>query len=171
MTELINDVLTVSKAEAGKIEYNPSKINLYELSNNICQNVKLAVTDKIQFNFEYNLEEKIFALDHKLITQILSNLLSNAVKYSPEGGIVSLVINKENDDLILSVTDEGIGIPEEDLSRLFEPFYRSQNVGTISGTGLGLSIAQKSVEIMGGKLLVNSKVNEGTKMIVVLKCI
>lgn len=162
MTELINDVLTVSRSDSSKIQHNPTKINFYDLLNNIIENLKLSVTSKIEFNFNYCIKEKIFYLDSKLITQIVSNLLSNAVKYSPDGGNVDLIVNRENNYLIICVKDHGIGISEEDQQRLFEPFFRGQNVGTISGTGLGLSIAQKSAEIHNGKLTVSSKINEGT---------
>jgi PAS domain S-box-containing protein len=168
MTELINDVLTVSKSEAGKIEFHPQQTNLYELLKELYKNAKLNSPQNIKFVFEYNVEKKTFMLDSKLLTQIISNLLSNAVKYSPEGGEVSFIAQEENKHLYLSVIDSGIGIPEEDQSRLFEPFHRANNVGAITGTGLGLSIAQKSAEIMGGELIMDSKINKGTKISVAL---
>ncbi len=168
MTDLINDVLTVSKTDGGNIKFNPESINFAELSKEILENVKLTAAEKVKFDYEYLLEKESYNLDKKLITQILTNLLSNAVKYSYEGGTVHLVISKEFNSIVIIVTDEGIGISNEDQKLLFEPFHRGENVGNISGTGLGLSIVKKSAEIHGGWIKVKSKINEGTKFTVVL---
>lgn len=169
LNELINDVLTVSKSDSGNIKFNPAETDLLELINGILENVKMSATKSIKFEFKYKMEETIFFVDAKLITQILSNVLSNAVKYSNEGGTVNFKAEKDSKFLLFTVTDNGIGIPEEDLERLCEPFFRGQNVGSIPGTGLGLSIAKKSAEIHRGKLVVESKPNKGTKITVILE--
>jgi signal transduction histidine kinase len=170
MNELINDVLTVNKSESNKIKFTPVETNLYELLTSLLDNIKLSSPENIKFVFDYNAGEKIFIIDNKLITQIVTNLLSNAVKYSPNGGKINITVHKKDYNIILSVCDQGIGISEEDLKLLFEPFHRGQNVGPISGTGLGLSIAKKSAEMHHGSLAIQSKLNEGTKVIVTLKC-
>jgi PAS domain S-box-containing protein len=164
MNELINDVLTVNKSESEKIKFNPNKIDLHDLLTGILENAKLSATDTIEFIFDYHIEENLFNLDSKLVTQILTNLLSNATKYSPKGGSILLKVTKEKDWLSFSVSDEGIGIPEEDQKLLFEPFHRGQNVGAISGTGLGLSIVKKSTEIHHGFLSIKSIINKGTEV-------
>jgi PAS domain S-box-containing protein len=170
MNELINDVLTVNKSESDNIKFTPSETNLYELLSGILDNIKLSAPENINFDFDYTLQENIFELDSKLITQITTNLLSNAIKYSPKGGKVSFRITKEFDNLLLSISDEGIGIPKDDQELLFEPFHRGQNVGAISGTGLGLSIVKKSTQIHHGTLSINSEVNKGTEIIITLPC-
>ncbi|MDR3627256.1 MAG: PAS domain S-box protein, partial [Ignavibacteriaceae bacterium] len=121
MNELINDVLTVNKSESEKIKFNPGKVNLYELLNGILDNAKLSAPGNISFIFDYSVEDKIFNLDSKLIMQILTNLLSNSIKYSPKGGNIKMEVTKGNDCLSFSVSDEGIGIPDEDQKLLFEP--------------------------------------------------
>ena len=168
MNELINDVLTVNKSESDKIKFNPGKTDLYDLLNGVLENIKLSAPENIKFIFDYKLDEKIFYLDGKLITQIVINLLSNAIKYSPKGGKISFVVTKVKDYLFLSIADEGIGIPEEDQQLLFEPFHRGQNVGAISGTGLGLSIVKRSIEIHHGTLSITSNINKGTKAVITL---
>ena len=92
MNELINDVLTVNKSESDNIKFTPSETNLYELLSGILDNIKLSAPGNINFDFDYSLQENIFELDSKLITQITTNLLSNAIKYSPKGGKVSFRI-------------------------------------------------------------------------------
>lgn len=168
MTELINDVLTVSRADTNKISFNPEKVNLNDMLKNLVENAKLAAPANIRINLEVKISNYVLYLDKKLITQIVSNLINNAVKYSPAGGTVDLIVENDSANLYIIVHDNGIGISEEDQKRLFEPFHRGNNVGAISGTGLGLSIAKKSAEIHNGDILVSSKLNEGTTFTVVL---
>jgi len=100
--------------------------------------------------------------DEKLLNHILINLLTNAVKYSPRGGEIRLELSKADDDLILRVSDQGIGIPEEDQKHLFEPFHRASNTQQINGVGLGLVIALTSVEAWGGTIACESAIGRGT---------
>jgi signal transduction histidine kinase len=101
-------------------------------------------------------------MDEKLLLHILSNLLSNAIKYSPVNTAVIFSCTCEKETVIFEVKDEGIGIPPEDLERLFESFHRAKNVGDIPGTGLGLAIVHKSVQLHGGQITVKSEVGVGT---------
>ena len=107
-------------------------------------------------------------LDKKLMRQILSNLVSNAVKYAPTDKPITVSLERAHDSLVLSVRDEGIGVPEEDLKHLFAPFHRAANVGSISGTGLGLTIIQEAVELHGGTIAVESQVGIGTTVTVTI---
>ena len=106
--------------------------------------------------------------DPKLLRHVLANLLSNAVKYAPEGSVVDLGLEAAGDRVTLTVSDRGIGIPEADLPRLFEPFHRAANVGTRSGTGLGLAIAKRAVDLHGGSIEAASVAGEGTTFTVTL---
>src|SRR6185436_1824942 len=96
------------------------------------------------------------------------NLLSNAIKFSYEGNVIFL--NTENRDRQLSITvkDEGVGIPEEDLPHLFGTFYRGKNAGNIQGTGLGLAIIKRYANLLGGSVELKSRLNEGTVVVVKL---
>ena len=105
-------------------------------------------------------------LDRKLIRQVISNLVSNAIKYSPDDKPITINLGYKPETVVLTVRDEGIGIPEADLKHLFEPFHRASNVGMISGTGLGLVITKESVDLHGGDIEVDSQVGIGTTMIV-----
>jgi len=101
-------------------------------------------------------------MDEKLLRHILSNLISNAIKYSPQGGTVSFDVTCNADAVLFRISDQGIGIPEEDLPHLFESFYRAGNVGNVSGTGLGLSIVKRSVDRHGGIIEVESLPGKST---------
>ncbi|MBW4450158.1 MAG: sensor histidine kinase [Spirirestis rafaelensis WJT71-NPBG6] len=107
-------------------------------------------------------------MDEKLLRQILSNLLSNAIKYSPVGSTVQMTACCEKGEVIFKIKDSGIGIPSEDLQRLFDTFHRAKNVGTIPGTGLGMAIVKKSVDLHGGQITVNTEVGVGTVFTVTL---
>lgn len=169
MTQLINDVLLVNRNEAPQVISNPEPADLYELAEILFENEKLTAIGKLDFSFDYKPSKKLYCIDTKLVTQILTNIISNAVKYSPNGGEVSLTIDEFDGYLSFVVTDKGIGISDEDMGHLFEPFYRGKNVGNISGTGLGLSIARKSAEIHNGNLSIESRLNRGTTVSVFIK--
>jgi signal transduction histidine kinase len=106
--------------------------------------------------------------DPQLIRLILTNLLSNAVKYSDEESCVQLTVDREEEHVRITVEDKGIGIPEADLDRLFEPFHRAENVGTRRGTGLGLSILKEVADVHGGRVGVESTEGVGSTFWVVL---
>jgi signal transduction histidine kinase len=109
--------------------------------------------------------------DNKLLRNIFINLLSNAMKFSPDNDKVLLFITRNDDETVdVVVQDDGIGIPEADLKRIFDPFTRGSNAGSITGTGLGLSIVKRAVETLQGKLLFESTIGKGTKVTVQLAC-
>ena len=124
-------------------------------------------TDRVDFTFEGTIEDVL--ADDKLLRHILVNLLSNAVKYSPREMRVEFLLRVDPDTgMYFRISDHGIGIPAEELPRLFEVFHRASNVGNVQGTGLGLSIVKRSVELHGGKISVDSKEGIGTTFIVEL---
>ena len=98
----------------------------------------------------------------------MDNLLTNAIKYSPDKGQITFELDQDDEHVIIRVSDKGIGIPEADQSRLFEPFHRASNVGSVKGTGLGLSIVKQYVELHGGHIEVESEVGKGSTFRVLL---
>jgi signal transduction histidine kinase len=168
LTRLINDVLVFSKAEAGKLEFNPSPLDVVELCSELVEDSHLTMRVQHTINFTCQGSAREISLDEKLLRQILTNLLSNAIKYSPEGSNVQFDLIYKDDFVQISVQDRGIGIPPKDQERLFEAFYRSSNVGTISGTGLGLAIVKRCVDLHGGEITVQSEVGVGTTFTITL---
>jgi signal transduction histidine kinase len=106
--------------------------------------------------------------DERLLRHIFGNLLSNAIKYSPDGGTVSLKVFTQGAQTVFEVSDQGIGVPPDEMDHLFASFHRASNVGSISGTGLGLAIVKQSVELHGGAITVRSVPGSGTTFTVTL---
>lgn len=168
LTKLLDDIITLNRADSGKLKYEPKTVDLKELCEEALETSQLFAKEHHKVHFDFQSSESHFYLDEKLMRFIISNLLVNAFKYSPEGGLISLLVKVDEKEIILNFTDEGIGIPEEDKHHLFEPFHRSANSADIPGTGLGLSIVQKSVEIQKGKITFESELNKGTSFTVTI---
>lgn len=161
MTAMMNDVLIIGRADSDRLELNPRRLDVKALCDQIVEEIRRSLPPSLDFRYTPGHCPPAW-LDEKLIHYILGNLLSNAVKYSPSGGIVEFSFCAQDGNVLFSVSDQGIGIPPEDIPRLFESFHRARNVGNISGTGLGLSIVKKAVDRHGGAIEVHSRVGEGT---------
>ncbi|MFM7439722.1 MAG: PAS domain S-box protein [Snowella sp.] len=166
MTELLDDVLTMSKAEAEKIAFNPQSLDLLNFCQDLIAELQLSSSEHpIIFTLPENLNSHqplIVEFDPKLLRQILTNLLTNAIKYSPPGSNINLNLKIEELKLIFEIKDKGIGIPVDDLNKLFTTFHRATNTGNIQGTGLGLAIVKKCVDLHQGEIEVHSILNEGS---------
>ncbi len=168
LTGLMDDVLTISKSEAKKIKFSPKMTDLKSLCAEIVDEAKLLLSSEQKLDAEINLNGNLYSVDEKLIKYILSNLLSNAVKFSNPGGRIYFGAGQVDGKLIFEVKDEGIGIPDEDKERIFEPFDRGSNIGVIRGSGLGMSIVKKSLELHGGVIDFDSTLGKGTIFKVVI---
>ncbi len=172
MNNLLSDILLIERADAKKLKCEPTPIKV----RSFCQGLISELTrgdDRetdgyVTLQVEPDLSEVWACLDEKLLRQMLMNLLSNALKYSRVPPIVELVLSVTADELVFTICDRGIGIPKVDLDRLFEPFQRGSNVGSVPGNGLGLAIVKQSVEIQGGTVQVLSEVGVGTSVRVTL---
>jgi PAS domain S-box-containing protein len=168
MTYLLDDILMIGKTEAGKMPVALKPIEIGPFIKNLCSEVEKAFGNSHVINIEEKLFYKEITSDEKFLRNIFLNLLTNAVKFSPGAKVVDVKVSTLDEDLYVVVKDYGIGIPEEDLKNLFEPFYRGTNVDTIQGTGLGLSIIKKAVELLHGKVNVKSSRESGTEITVIL---
>ncbi|MHB8626154.1 MAG: sensor histidine kinase [Aggregatilineales bacterium] len=162
MTEMMEEVLVINRAQAGKLGAHPSPLNLVGFCHTLFEDMQLIDIADHEFVFTSDGQIDHVAMDEKLLRHILVNLLTNAIKYSPNGGTIRFDVLPRNEHIVFRISDQGIGIPEEDQARLFEEFYRAKNTGQIAGTGLGLAIVKRSVEAHGGTMEVESKVGVGT---------
>jgi signal transduction histidine kinase len=161
MVQLLDDILFFRRAEDSGVAFNPQSLDLNDFCSTLIGEMQPTIpTHRIEFTTSGDCTR--MTADLKLLRQAISNLISNAVKYSPERQGIGLDLICGEREVILHVRDEGIGIPEEDQSKLFEVFHRASNVGSISGTGLGLSIVKQAVEAHGGSIVVASEVDVGT---------
>ncbi|MBI1281618.1 MAG: PAS domain-containing protein [Anaerolineaceae bacterium] len=162
MTELLDDVLTLSKANAGKLEFKTQPVSLKQFCEQIVDNFRSISEMTHSINFKFSSLMDSVEIDPNLVQYILANLLSNAIKYSPDNGLIRFEVFDEAGYVVFQITDNGIGIPETDQAKLFQPFHRAANTKGIGGTGLGLSIAKTYAEAHGGSITVKSKEGEGT---------
>ena len=168
LTNLVNDVLFIGQAELKRLEFNPAPLNLEQFCLELVEELRSGIGNQTTLISKVPGNCTETYLDEKLVRQILTNLLSNAIKYSLDGGTVRLDLECREGVAIVRIQDSGIGIPQEDLSQLFESFYRAGNVGTVPGTGLGLAIVKKCVDLHGGQITVESDVGLGTTFTVTL---
>lgn len=164
LTDILNDFLSISKLEEGKISVEQVEFDIKSLAEELTEDFKLQVKEGQQINYAHEGAESRVLLDPKLIQNVLINLLSNAIKYSPVGGHIDFSTSLTPKELLISIRDQGIGIPEEEIHHLFERFFRAKNANNIQGTGLGLSIVKRHVELMQGEIEVESALNQGTKV-------
>ncbi len=168
MINLLDDVLIISASEAGKIKLSSIPVDIVAFCEMLIEEIKINKRYNHTLDFTYVLEQHQVNLDEKIMRQILGNLLSNAIKYSPENKSIQFDLTVDTEHITFRITDQGIGIPQEDQIHLFDLFHRANNVGTIPGTGLGLSIVKRAVELYGGTIDVNSEVGKGTQFTVLL---
>jgi len=162
MTHLLDDVLLLGRVEAEQLPFKPVRFNLAALAAEVLEQVQLSAPPGIVFEVALDGACRDRLFDEQLMRHILTNLLSNAVKYSLKGGTVRFAVTCDAQSITIRVQDEGIGIPEKDLERLYEPFHRASNVDTIQGTGLGLVITKHAVDLHGGTIVCESTVGVGT---------
>jgi len=168
MTDLMNDVLILGKINAvNTTSLTLKTIDLVALCQEIATNYNEIQEDNRKLVFSIIGEAYPVSLNSKLVEQAISNLISNAFKYSTKRPAPSLSILFDEKNVQVSVKDSGIGIPTEELKHLFTPFYRASNSNKISGTGLGLAITKEYIEMNGGMIRVNSKLNKGTEFTIV----
>ena len=167
---IINDILDLAKAEAGKLNLQEEDIDLVRCLDDAMRMCRgRAVTAGVNLNF-VNASESIYAhVDERLIRQIVLNLLTNAIKFTNDGGKVTLsVVVEPGHDIVIQVQDTGIGIAQEDIARVVRPFEQVETVLSRShgGTGLGLPLTSKLTELHGGTFNIQSQVGKGTTVIV-----
>lgn len=170
MTRIVKDLLTLSKldeAQTDKKEYE--EINLQSLLEGVAEKMYITAKKKNQtINYKPLSQVPLFKNDYDKIEQVVINIVSNAIKYTPEGGNIDIVSGILYNDAFIKVIDNGIGIPKENLGRIFERFYRVDKARSrdTGGTGLGLAIAKQIIENFGGNITINSEFGKGTEVII-----
>jgi len=165
MTNLLEDVLKISRENNLNFQLEFENRNIKDFCNSICEETKLIKNFK--HNIITNFEDLNVKIEPKVLHYIINNVLTNAVKYSPADSDIKFdcFTMKDNDTfLYIGIKDSGIGISDEDLKNIFEPFYRGKNIGAIEGTGLGMSIIKDSINLLKGEIMINSKINESTEV-------
>jgi PAS domain S-box-containing protein len=164
MTSLLEDVILVGRTDVSKIQVIKSEVPIRGFIDKIMEEVMQTTKNTHRIDLEYNVDTVHMHADEKLLRNIFINLLTNAIKFSPGKEAIRMSLNERDDQLLLEVADNGIGISPADQEHLYDAFYRGSNASSIAGSGLGLSIVKKAVELLQGTLDMESEVNKGTKV-------
>jgi PAS domain S-box-containing protein len=182
--KLFQDLLTAAKSEDGRLQFNPEVVEVGSLIDKLAEDARFTAEKKgliMEYDFAGGPDSPEVAgaqvvrplyfahVDPERLREVVTNLFDNAVKYTPEGKVI-IRLTGDDDNTLISVSDTGLGIPQEDISHLFQKFYRVDNTETrqIGGTGLGLFISRKIVEKLGGKIWVESQLGQGSTFFVSL---
>ena len=165
LLNLINDILDISKIEAGKMELYPEIVDIRKsVSEIVTMTESLASRKNIAVDIDMPDDMPLISADKSKIKQIMYNILGNAIKFTDNGGNVYINLSNDDENVIMSITDTGIGISPEDQNKLFKPF--SQIDTSISrrfeGTGLGLALVKELIELHGGRIWVESEAGKGS---------
>lgn len=163
LTEMVNDTLFMSRAEADKVELQLKPIELRPFINEIVEAQKSGAEKERKFEIDFSTDvPKKLMLDFSLTKNILNNLVSNALKYSEPDTSVYLKFDYQYGELLVTVKDEGMGIPKHDLKHLFKMFHRASNVENIEGSGVGLAIVKRCLNYLNGEIEIDSEEGKGT---------
>lgn len=172
MTRIVKDLLTLSRLDEGQYEVKPfERVELSSLVSNIAERMFFSAKEKHQRLTYHAPGAPIYIItDSDKLQQVIINIVSNAIKYTPENGEIDIYAGSVYKEAFIKVHDNGIGIPEENLPRIFERFYRVDKARSreTGGTGLGLAIAKQIMDRLGGNISLKSKHNEGTEVIITL---
>jgi signal transduction histidine kinase len=168
LTKLINELLLLSQFDRSTEDSNLEKLNLSELAQITVQHMSLKA-EKRDVTFKEDYANNVFVQSNKLLlSQAIVNILDNAIKYSENHSTVNVKVFIKDNNAVLQVSDNGIGIPKEELGLIFERFYRAKNSKVSSGTGLGLSICKEIIEKYDGQMFVESEEQVGTQVTITL---
>ncbi|WP_042354556.1 cell wall metabolism sensor histidine kinase WalK [Bacillus rubiinfantis] len=164
MIRLVNDLLQLSKMDSTDYKLNKEWVNFVVFYNRIIDRFEMSKQQNVSFKRMLPEHAVFVEIDEDKMTQVLYNIISNALKYSPEGGIVTFSIKERDNEIIVSVSDQGVGIPKDSIGKIFDRFYRVDKARTrkLGGTGLGLAIAKEMVKAHAGNIWADSKEGEGT---------
>ena len=162
LNNILNDLLSLSKLEEGKVEINYRTFGLTELIGEVNEEMTDYLKEGQTIHWDIEQKDMQVYLDRQVLHNMLLNLISNASKYSEGNSVITVGAGKKNNAVWITVTDQGIGIPEEEKKHMFDRFFRAKNALNIEGTGLGLNIVKKYAELMNGNISFESELNKGT---------
>ncbi|GEN44644.1 cell wall metabolism sensor histidine kinase WalK [Alkalibacillus haloalkaliphilus] len=164
MIRLVNDLLQLSKMDNKDYLLEKERVEYVKYIDQIVDRFSFNIKDGLSLTRNLPKDHCYVWMDSDKLTQVLDNIISNAIKYSPEGGEINVTVKKERHHILTQVSDEGVGIPTENLEKVFDRFYRVDKARTrqLGGTGLGLAIAKELIEAHDGKIWADSREGKGT---------
>lgn len=176
MIRMITDLLNLSRMDQGKQDLNREFVSINELVAHIINRFEMVLKSEQYRNKKYTIERDFtqrtlwVEIDQDKFIQVIDNIMNNAIKYSPDGGKITCKLMETHNSVVISVTDEGLGIPRKDIGHVFDRFYRvdKARARSMGGTGLGLAISKEVVQLHGGKIWVTSVENKGSTFFISL---
>jgi PAS domain S-box-containing protein len=162
LTTILNDFLSLEKLEAGRVEPSYIPFDLVKLSEEITEELQMVAKQNQSIIYQHTGTRSMVNLDPNLLKNCVINLMSNAIKYSGENTFIEFNTEIADGSCVITIKDNGIGIPDTDQKHLFEAFFRAHNTGNIPGTGLGLNIVARYASLMNGRIEFKSNINQGT---------
>ena len=162
LTTILNDFLSLEKLETGKVEPAFTDFDLVKLGEEITEEMQVVAKQNQNIIYQHTGTSSMVQLDQNLLKNCIFNLIGNAIKYSGENTFIEFNTEINDQNCVITIKDNGIGIPEADQKHLFEAFFRAHNTGNIPGTGLGLNIVARYTVLMNGTVEFKSEVNQGT---------
>ena len=176
MFRMITDLLNLSRMDQGKQDLNREFVSINELVAHIIDRFEMVLKSEQYRNKKYTIERDFtqrtlwVEIDQDKFIQVIDNIMNNAIKYSPDGGKITCKLMETHNSVVISITDEGLGIPRKDIGHVFDRFYRvdKARARSMGGTGLGLAISKEVVQLHGGKIWVTSVENKGSTFFISL---
>jgi len=168
LNSILNDFLSISKIEEGKIAVTMSDVPFVPLCHDVIEDISGLLKKGQSIELVESLGGLVIETDKNVLKNIMFNLLSNAIKYSGENTLITLSGTSKDDNLVINITDRGMGIPQHDQKHLFTRFFRASNVTNIQGTGLGLNIVAGYVKMLKGAIDFKSEPDKGTTFTVTI---
>ncbi|WGK64009.1 PAS domain-containing sensor histidine kinase [Croceiramulus getboli] len=168
LNTIIDDFLSIERLDSNKTTYRYTRFPLSQVLDEVVYDAQVHLKQGQQINYPKNAEEFELEFDAKILELVLKNLLHNALKYSRENSQVTLNISEQEEYIKLDITDEGIGIPQEEQKFIFDRYFRAANVLTTAGTGIGLNIVKSHIENLGGEISFTSQEGEGSTFTILI---
>jgi len=167
MDRMLDDILIIGRAEAGVLRASPTQMNLEEFCRHLVESLEHSSARSHCIHYSFSGDPEV-TLDERLLSEVVGNLLSNALKYSPPGSQIDFEVVANDERCRFTVQDQGLGIPEADIPRLFESFFRASNADQIKGSGLGLTVVKKALDVQNGTIEVQSRLGQGSRFVVLV---
>jgi signal transduction histidine kinase len=168
LTKLVDELLLLSRIDSSREVFDLKRIDMSEVVLQTVKKMELKEQRSgVRINTEIEADIAVCADMEKLI-QVIVNILDNAIKFSSKGSIVEVKLTQQEELAILEVADNGIGIPDEEIPKIFDRFYRADNAKSVGGSGLGLAISKEIVEFLNGTITVTSSIGDGTAILIKL---
>ncbi|UAB80991.1 PAS domain S-box protein [Marixanthomonas sp. SCSIO 43207] len=166
LDNILSDFLSIERLESGKTVYKFSTFPLSKVLNEVIYDANMLLKDGQSIEYPSDIDDIVVEFDEKILELILTNLINNAIKYSSENCTIYVTVETKKKHLIISVKDEGIGIPEKEQKHIFNRYFRAENALINAGTGIGLNIIKSHLDNLDGKITFSSTENKGSTFVV-----